>query len=174
MNIIIPINILIFLAIIFSMGRDASTYALYSLPILAVIALMIYWYKNIVIHRLLLALYVSTILVAIKELLSLTHFPLSSDMLLFYGVLVVVGIYTTFCTRAGFVGVIGDNEAAIRTASLWLLAVVIIVTIIIVSLGTEGEVRAVTPTFVIMMAYNIFNRQALSFQHNDEENGGLL
>jgi hypothetical protein len=44
--------------------------------------------------------------------------------LLFYAILIIIGIYSTFWTQAGFIGVVGDPQV-VRKDSLILLACVI-------------------------------------------------
>jgi len=163
------VNILLLLAVIFAVATDPSIYTLQLVGFFAVVALGASWYKKITINRPLLVFYICMILVSVMSILP-ESIPVylsseSSSVLFLYAIIVVVGIYTTFFTKAGFVGVIGDNQKAIRNASLALLGVAIAIPIIILILGVDGQAHALRPSFVIYIAYEIFRRHALSQQH---------
>lgn len=173
-NIITIINILFGLSIL-SAIRITSLYSFFysfcATAILAAVSLAFHWYKNIIVNRPMLVLYIFFILVALFYTFPTAiadQLPFHFVELWYYWILVAIGIYTTFFTKAGFVGVIGNNKKAIKNASLALLSVVTIILIIIIFLGIEGQPRGLRPVFVIFIAYEIAKRYALSRQNIDK------
>ncbi len=163
------VNILLLLAVVFAVASDGKLYTLQLVGFFAAVALGTSLYKKITINRPLLVFYICMISVLIMSILP-ESIPvyLSSEsfsILFLYAIIVIVGICTTFFTKAGFVGVVGDNQKAIRNASLALLGVAIAIPIIILILGVEGQARALRPFFVICIAYGILRQHALSQQH---------
>jgi hypothetical protein len=53
----------------------------------------------------------------------------------------MVGIYTTFCTRVGFVGITAGNARVIRKTSLMMLAISIVVGCGAIYLGNKDGVQ---------------------------------
>ncbi len=101
--------------------------------VLAFIAIAFRWYKNLEFHdRFLSALqvFIFTIIATLYLPLSLSieEFAASRSLtaeqayiILFYVILIIIGTYTTFWTKAGFIGIEGDPKV-VRKDSLIVLA----------------------------------------------------
>lgn len=166
-NIIMLINTLFLLATVFGFYQDVL-YPLCITVILAAVALWFHWYKNIMINRPMLILYVCTILIVLLDLIpSNILLPLYLAPLILYGLVVGIGIYTTFWTKAGFVGVIGKDKKAIRRASLVLLSAVIISPIFIMIAMFDQSSRNLVPLFAMLLSliYEAARRYAADAQH---------
>lgn len=176
-NIAFLINILFLLALICVLSKERSFYPIYAAAILAIISFGFHWYKNIIVDRIMLTFYILFMIIAAGIFIPadvsnrlFTYIPSylsteSGGLLFSYLLFFLVGFYTTFWTRAGFVGVIGDNQKAIRNASLALLGVVTAVPIIILTLGTHGVARTgFLPFLVLAVADRIAKSYALSHQ----------
>jgi hypothetical protein len=179
-NIVILIHILFVLAIIYGVSGKINMYPAVTI---AIISLCFYWYKNIIIDRIMLTIYIAFMIIAactfipsdvinrLFDYIPPYASPASAGLLFWYFLLFIVGAYTTFCTKAGFVGVIGDNQKAIRNASLALLGVVTIVPIIVVTLGVHGEARSgFLPFLILITADRIAKSYAISHQSLTDQN----
>lgn len=161
----ILIHILFLLVAAFGFYQD-DLYPLSIAVILAALALWFHWYKNIMINRPMLILYVCTILIVLLNLVSSNILlPLYLAPFMLYSLVVGIGIYTTFSTEAGFVGVIGKDKKAIRRASLVLLSAVIISPIfIMVALFYEFP-RNLAPLFIMVLIYGAARKYAADAQY---------
>jgi len=105
--------------------------------ILAFIAIVFRWYNNLEFHdRFLLALqvFIFTIIATLylPSSFSIEGFAESRSLtveqaylILFYIILIIIGIYTTFLTKTGFIGILVDPQV-VRRDSLIVLACTIV------------------------------------------------
>lgn len=169
-HMIILINALFILAWMFGFFGKI-TFPILSAAIFAAIGLGLHWYKNIMINRVMLIAYIST-LVTILSGVIVYHMdlllPLYFLPLLLYVLAVSIGIYTTFWTDAGFIGVEGKNKKAIKKASLVLLGVIVISPPFIMNVLFYEFPRNLTALLVFVLIYEMARRYAVDAQHSDK------
>jgi len=162
---IMLINTLFLPAMVFGFYQDIL-YLFCIAVILAAVGLWFHWYKNIIINRPMLILYVCTILIALLNLIpSNILLPLYLAPLILYGSVVGIGIYTTFSTEAGFVGVTGKDKKAIKRASEVLLSAVIVSPIFIMFASFQEFPRNLMPLVVMVLIYAAARGYAEDAQH---------
>ncbi len=162
---IMLINTLFLLAAAFGFYQDII-YLFCIAVILAALALWFHWYKNIMINRPMFILYVCTLFIALLNLIpSNILLPLYLTPLMLYVLVVSIGIYTTFCTKTGFIGVVGKNHKAIKRASLVLLGAIIISPPFIMNALFYEFPRNLTPLLVFVFIYEMVRRYAVDAQY---------
>lgn len=155
-NIILVLNLFILLGLITPSGWIFFTYAIATF--LSLIAIFLYWYNNIVFDRVMLSLYLYLIT---KSVLSMKYNLLHTHFI--FPMLIVVGLYTTFFTKAGFIGVVGVDKKAVRKTSLGFLVIVILMGL---SLFGERWSIHIAAFLIIAWLYGSLGRRLLSAQLN--------
>jgi hypothetical protein len=159
-HIITVINILFLLTCL--LGIFHFEFFLYIAAILAAIALAFHWHKNIMINRLSLIGYVTAIFLILSNIISTIFVPVC------YALVIGIGIYTTFWTKAGFIGVEGKNKTAIKRASLVFLGLVIVIPIGLYFASFQRYPVNILPFFVFFLIYKAARRYAEDAQHTHE------
>lgn len=155
-NTLLIINLIIFIILIQPSDWLFMTYAM--AVFFSLIAIFMYWYNNIIFDRIMLSLYLYLIT---KSLLSMRYNLLHTHFI--FPMLIAVGLYTTFLTQAGFIGIVGIDKKSILRTSLALLGIVIFVSLCAVHLRWPGQIAMF---LVIAWAYGTLGRQMLSAQLN--------
>lgn len=153
-NILTVINLFILTSLIPSAPLILFVYVM--VDILSLIALFLHWYNNIIFDRIMLSLYLYLIA---KSVLSLRYDLLHTHFI--FPVLIVVGLYTTFLTEAGFIGIVGVDKKTVFKASLALLSIVTFVWLCAYQLRWPGQIAMF---LVVAWAYGVLGRQVLIAQ----------
>lgn len=153
-NILTVINLFILTSLIIPAPWILLVYVM--VDILSLMALFLHWYNNIIFDRIMLSLYLYLIA---KSVLSLRYDLLHIHFI--FPVLIAVGLYTTFLTEAGFIGIVGINKKSVFKASLALLSIVIFVWLCGYRLRWPGQIAMF---LVVGWAYGALGRQVLSAQ----------
>jgi hypothetical protein len=155
-NILIFIDLMIFIFLIQPAGWIFMVYVVATL--FSLIAIFLHWYNNIAFDRVMLSLYLYLIT---KSILSMKYDLLHTHFI--FPMLVAVGLYSTFFTQAGFIGVVGVDKKAVRKSSLVLLAIVLFVWLNAYALRWPGQIAMFA---VVGWAYGVLGRRVLSAQLN--------
>lgn len=161
-NIIIVINLFILLSLIPVPG--SWVFLVYIITtFLSLIAICLHWYNNIIFDRVMLSLYLY--LVA-KTAISVTEILPPSVIVhkhFIFPTLIAVGLYTTFLTEAGFIGIVGVDRKSVWRASLALLSIVVFIWLNAFYWRWPGQIAAF---LIVAWAYGTLGRQVLSAQLN--------
>jgi hypothetical protein len=170
-NILIFLNLLILLFLIPTTPGSQDYYSQLSVLLVSVlatffslIAIFLHWYNNIVFDRVMLSLYLYLI---VKSMLSMKYDLLHTHFI--FPVLIAVGLYTTFLTEAGFIGLSaealakedGVDKKSVFKMSLALLSIVAFVWLCAYQLRWPGQIAMF---LVVGWAYGALGRQMLSAQ----------